>query len=61
MSKPKFTDEELTEICEDCFVTVKEACFRLQERTQCSNDVVIEMLNSLVEFYLSKNEDNDMN
>ncbi len=49
----KYTDEELSEICEDAFVSVKEACKRLQERTQCPNKVVVEMLNNVAEFYLA--------
>ena len=48
------TDEQLTEMIEDAFVNIKEACIRLQEKTQCSNDVVVEMLNSVVEYYLSR-------
>jgi len=50
----KLSNEQLTEICEDCFVTVKEACMQLQEKTKCSNKVVIEMLNNVSEFYGSK-------
>ena len=49
-----YTKEELTEICEDAFVNVKEACLRLQEKTACSNEVVIEMLNNVAEFYVSQ-------
>ena len=44
--------EELSEICEDAFVKVKEACMRLQEKTECSNEVVIKMLNNVADFYL---------
>ncbi len=47
------SDEELREICEDAFVNVKEACMRLQERTKCSNKVVVEMLNNVIDYYLS--------
>ncbi len=54
MKDHRFTEEELTEMCEDAFVNVKEACVRLQERTQCSNQVVINMLNNVVEFYSSQ-------
>ena len=54
MTTPKFTDEELAEICEDAFVNVKEACMRLQERTRCSNEVVISMLGNVAEFYISQ-------
>ena len=46
-----YTDEELTEICEDAFVNIKEACKRLQERTKCSNEVVVSMLGNVAEFY----------
>ncbi len=54
MLEKKLTEEELTEICEDAFVNVKEACMRLQERTKCSNEVVIGMLNNVAEFYVSQ-------
>ena len=54
MSDTSLSKEELTEICEDAFVNVKEACMRLQERTKCSNEVVVEMLNNVAEFYLSQ-------
>tara|TARA_B100000700_G_scaffold207013_1_gene227522 strand:- start:207 stop:371 length:165 start_codon:yes stop_codon:yes gene_type:complete len=50
----KLSEDELTEICEDAFVNVKEACMRLQERTNCSNEVVIEMLNNVADFYSSQ-------
>ncbi len=55
MTENRFTEEELTEICEDCFVTVKEACMKLQEKTKCSNDVIVEMLKNVSEFYISRN------
>ena len=51
MENNHFTEEELNQVCEDAFVNIKEACLRLQERTKCSNKVVIEMLNNVVEFY----------
>ncbi len=51
-----YSEDQLTEICEDAFVNVKEACMRLQEKTKCSNEVVVKMLNSVAEFYLSQNE-----
>ena len=54
MDDLKFTEDELTEICEDAFVNIKEACMRLQEKTRCSNEVVIEMLNNVAEFYVSQ-------
>ena len=44
MSKKVYTDEQFSEMSEDAFVNIKEACNRLQERTNCSNDVVIKML-----------------
>ncbi len=56
MDHQKYTDEELTEICEDAFVNVKEACKRLQERTRCSNDVVVSMLRNVAEFYISQDD-----
>ncbi len=59
MENLEYTQEQLREICEDAFVNVKEACMRLQEKTQCSNEVVIEMLNNVAEFYLSRKEDKD--
>ena len=54
MQKRNLTKEELDQICEDAFVNVKEACLTLQEKTRCSNEVVIKMLNNVVEFYLSQ-------
>ncbi len=55
MQDQNLTEAELSEICEDAFVNVKEACMRLQERTSCPNSVVIKMLNNVAEFYLSQN------
>ena len=46
-----YTEDELIEICEDCFVAVKEACMKLQEKTNCPNQVIIEMLNNVSEYY----------
>ena len=57
MAKTNYSDDELSQICEDAFVNVKEACMRLQEKTNCSNEVVIEMLNNVAEFYLSQTND----
>ena len=54
MSDIKMNSDELNQICEDAFVNIKEACMRLQEKTKCSNEVVIEMLNNVAEFYLSQ-------
>ena len=52
MSKTKFTEEQLSEMNEDAFVNIKEACMRLQERTQCDNEVVIKMLNDVAQYYV---------
>ena len=54
MSNNSYTEEELNQVCEDAFVNIKEACMRLQEKTKCSNKVVIEMLNNVIEFYDSQ-------
>ncbi len=54
MINNRYTEDELNEVCEDAFVNIKEACMRLQEKTKCSNKVVIEMLNNVIEFYDSK-------
>ncbi|ABX08579.1 hypothetical protein [Prochlorococcus marinus] len=54
-----YSEEKLTDICEDAFVKVKEACMRLQEKTGCSNDVVVKMLNNVSEFYISQSESTD--
>jgi len=56
MSDPMLSTEELNLICEDAFVNVKEACMRLQEKTKCSNEVVIKMLNNVAEFYILQGE-----
>ena len=56
MSKAEYTEEELSEMKEDAFVNIKEACMRLQERTKCGNDVVIKMLNEVSQFYISQDE-----
>ena len=49
-----YTDEQLSDICEDAFINIKEACMTLQEKTRCSDTVVVEMLNNVAEFYISK-------
>jgi len=54
MGNNSYTEEELNQVCEDAFVNIKEACMRLQEKTKCSNKVVIEMLNNVIEFYDSQ-------
>ena len=56
MSKAEYSEEQLSEMREDAFVNVKEACMRLQERTKCGNDVVIKMLNEVSEFYITQDE-----
>ena len=58
MSNAEYTDEELSEMREDAFVNIKEACMRLQERTKCGSDVVIKMLNEVSQFYISQDEKN---
>tara|TARA_Y100001968_G_scaffold331489_1_gene386343 strand:+ start:1838 stop:2017 length:180 start_codon:yes stop_codon:yes gene_type:complete len=52
MSKSEYTECQLSEMREDAFVNIKEACMRLQERTKCSNDVVRKMLDDVSNFYL---------
>ena len=49
MSKIENSEEDLSEMIEDAFVNIKEACLRLQERTKCRNEVVIKMLNEVQE------------
>ncbi len=56
MTNEFYTDEQLSEITEDAFVNIKEACMRLQERTKCSNDVVIKMLNDVAGFYIQQQQ-----
>ena len=58
MSKSENTEEELAEMTEDAFVNIKEACMRLQERTRCSNDIVIKMLDDVSKFYLLQEHKN---
>ncbi|AAQ00235.1 MULTISPECIES: hypothetical protein [Prochlorococcus] len=57
MPESNYSESELNQICEDAFVNVKEACMRLQEKTKCSNQVVIEMLRNVADFYLSQESD----
>ena len=54
MKKTEYSEEELSEMIEDAFVNVKEACLRLQERTKCENDVVIKMLEEVSQYYIGK-------
>tara|TARA_B100000965_G_C19599160_1_gene761659 strand:- start:898 stop:1068 length:171 start_codon:yes stop_codon:yes gene_type:complete len=51
MKKIEYSDDQISEMLEDAFVNIKEACMRLQERSQCSNDIVIKMLNDVANFY----------
>ena len=59
MTKELYTDEQLSEMTEDAFVNIKEACMRLQERTKCSNDVVIKMLNDVAGFYIKQHQEKE--
>ena len=56
MSKADYTEEQLSEMIEDAFVNIKEACMRLQERSKCGNDVVVQMLNEVSEFYINQKQ-----
>ena len=58
MTNTEYTDDQLSEMREDAFVNIKEACMRLQERTKCGNDVVIKMLNEVSQFYITQDEKN---
>ncbi len=56
MNKTDYTDEQLSEMKEDAFVNIKEACKRLQERTKCGNNEVVKMLNEVSQFYKTQEE-----
>ena len=58
MSNAEYTEEQLSEMREDAFVNIKEACMRLQERTKCPNEIVIKMLNDVAEFYILQEQKN---
>ena len=58
MNYTEYSEEELSEMIEDAFVNVKEACLRLQERTKCGNDIVIKMLEEVTQYYITKDQDN---
>ena len=60
MSKAEYSEEQLSEMREDAFVNIKEACMRLQERTRCSNEDVIKMLNEVSQFYITQVEKNNI-
>ena len=59
MSKTEYIDEQRSEMIEDAFVNIKEACKRLQERTRCGNDVVIKILKDVAEFYILQEKKNN--
>ena len=59
MSKAEYNEEELSEMIEDAFVNIKEACLRLQERTKCKNDVVIKMLEKVSKYYILQDQSNN--
>jgi len=59
MSKSEYNEEELSEMIEDAFVNIKEACLRLQERTKCKNDVVIKMLEEVSKYYILQEQSNN--
>ena len=56
MNKENYTDDQLSDMSEDAFVNIKEACMRLQERSKCTNKVVIKMLNDVAEYYIMQDE-----
>ena len=58
MSQTEYSEENLSEMREDAFVNIKEACMRLQERTKCENEVVIKMLNEVSHYYITQEERN---
>ena len=60
MSNAEYSEDQLSEMREDAFVNIKEACMRLQERTRCSNEVVIKMLNEVSQFYVNQVEKNNI-
>ena len=55
MSNAEYSEDQLSEMREDAFVNIKEACMRLQERTKCGNEVVINMLDEVSQFYINQN------
>ena len=59
MSKIKYSEDEMSEMIEDAFVNIKEACLRLQERTRCENNVVIKMLDEVSQYYINKDRNNN--
>jgi len=59
MTKSDFSEDVLSDMREDAFVNIKEACMRLQERSKCGNDVVVKMLNEVCQFYITQEEKSD--
>ena len=60
MIRSQADEENQLEIYEDAFVNIKEACLRLQERTKCSNTIVIKMLNDVADFYIKQKDQNQI-
>ena len=60
MSKIEYSEDQHSEMREDAFVNIKEACMRLQERTKSGNEVVIKMLNEVSQFYVTQSEKNKL-
>ena len=58
MSKTECSEDQISEMIEDAFVNIKEACMRLQERTKCENEVVIKILDEVSQFYITQDEKN---
>ncbi len=56
MNPKEYTEEDFSEMTEDAFVNIKEACMRLQERTKCSNETVIKLLNDVLQYYSNQNK-----
>ena len=56
MEKTEYSNDQLSEMKEDAFVNIKEACMRLQERTKCRKDVVIKKLNEVSQFYIMQDD-----
>ena len=59
MSTDEYTEDQLSEMREDAFVNIKEACMRLQERTKCGNDVVVKMLDEVSQFYITQSNNSE--
>ena len=59
MVSKDYSDDQLSEMTEDAFVNIKEACKRLQERSKCSNQVVVDILTDVAEFYRIQDQKNN--